>query len=134
MVNELWSFTLTQFLDCDYDQYYASLVASAASSAQATPALPDLSSNFGDKEKDAPVKLSVEDLDSLNDYRKRSRSREDVEILGGPMKTPRTNGHETSSPPHINGVELLADVGFAMNGTEIDVLPGDDPTVYGSHL
>ena len=134
MVNELWSFTLTQFLDCDHDQYYASLVASAASSAQATPALPDLSSNFGDKEKDAPVKLSVEDLDSLNDYRKRSRSREEVEILGGPMKTPRTNGHETSSPPHINGVELLADVEFVMNGTETDVLPGDDPTVYGNHL
>ena len=125
----LWSFTLDQFPD--YDQYYASLAASAAPSAQATPAVPDLGSDFGDEEED--VKPSVEYLDSLNDYRKRSRSREDVGI-GGPVKTPRMNGHAPSPLSYTNGVEPPVEVEVAMNGAETDVAAGDDPIVYGNYF
>ncbi|EDR08240.1 uncharacterized protein LACBIDRAFT_297707 [Laccaria bicolor S238N-H82] len=65
-----------------YDQYYASLAASAAPSAQATPtglSAPG-SSDFGDfpNDEEEDRKPNLEYLDSLNDYRKRSRSREDV--------------------------------------------------------
>ena len=55
----------------DYDQYYASLAASEAPSTLPTPGLGE----FGEEED---VKPNLEYLDSLNEYRKRSRSREDV--------------------------------------------------------
>ncbi|KIJ61552.1 hypothetical protein HYDPIDRAFT_96416 [Hydnomerulius pinastri MD-312] len=56
-----------------YDQYYASLAASNAASTQATP------SGIGSEEleDEEEQKPSVQYLDSLNDYRKRSRSQED---------------------------------------------------------
>ena len=58
------------------------MAASAAPSAQATPAglsAPG-SSDFGDfpNDEEEDRKPNLEYLDSLNDYRKRSRSREDV--------------------------------------------------------
>ncbi|KAF8740047.1 hypothetical protein AX14_008956 [Amanita brunnescens Koide BX004] len=62
-----------------YDQYYASLAASANVSARATPsASAPASSEYGDlnNDEEEEQKPSVEYLDSLNDYRKRSRSRE----------------------------------------------------------
>jgi len=55
-----------------YDQYYASLAASA----QQTPVLENGGSEFGEEEED--VKPSIEYLNSLNEYRKRSRSTDDV--------------------------------------------------------
>ncbi|OCH85727.1 hypothetical protein OBBRIDRAFT_762535 [Obba rivulosa] len=73
-----------------YDQYYASLAASAAPSTSATPGMQDMGSDFGDEEED--VKPSVEYLDSLNEYRKRSRSLEDVDGRTATPKLPRTNG------------------------------------------
>ncbi|KAK7685566.1 hypothetical protein QCA50_011433 [Cerrena zonata] len=111
-----------------YDQYYASLAASAAPSAQATPAVPDLGSDFGDEEED--VKPSVEYLDSLNDYRKRSRSREDVGMGGGPVKTPRMNGHEPSPLSYTNGVDVPAEAEILVNGMTVEDVPADDPIVY----
>ncbi|KAH9924074.1 TFIIE alpha subunit-domain-containing protein [Fomitopsis serialis] len=76
-----------------YDQYYASLAASAATSARATPAMLTLDGDFGDEEEE--VKPSLEYLDSLNGYRKRSRSREDVDDGMSSVKTPRLNGYES---------------------------------------
>lgn len=55
-----------------YDQYYSSLAASS----QPTPVLENGGSDFGEEEED--VKPSIEYLNSLNEYRKRSRSTEDV--------------------------------------------------------
>ncbi|KAJ8516968.1 hypothetical protein ONZ45_g5796 [Pleurotus djamor] len=62
-----------------YDRYYASLAASANASAQATPSATSApwGEEFNANEDEDDVKPSVEYLDSLNDYRKRSRSRED---------------------------------------------------------
>lgn len=119
-------------VSADYDQYYASLAASAAPSAQATPAVPDLGSDFGDEEED--VKPSVEYLDSLNDYRKRSRSREDVGMGGGPVKTPRTNGHEPSPLSYTNGVDIPVEAEILVNGMTVEDVPADDPIVYGMYL
>ncbi|KAK7047322.1 hypothetical protein VNI00_006553 [Paramarasmius palmivorus] len=79
-----------------YEQYYASLAASAAASAQATPSglsAPG-SSDFdnGEEEEEEDKKPSVEYLNSLNDYRKRSRSHED-EGSAGKTKLQKMNGN-----------------------------------------
>ena len=58
----------------DYDHYYASLANSAAPSAQNTPSA-DFAFTTDDFDEDR--KPDVDYLDSLNEYRKRSRSRED---------------------------------------------------------
>lgn len=105
-----------------YDQYYASLAASSAPSAQATPALPNLN-DFGGGEED--VKPSIEYLDSLNDYRKRSRSAEDAAEDRAMSKTPKLDGYASphaALPPEVEQpiepvVEMIAE-------------PSDDPTVY----
>ncbi|ETW77930.1 hypothetical protein HETIRDRAFT_126621 [Heterobasidion irregulare TC 32-1] len=57
-----------------YDHYYASLANSAAPSAQNTPSA-DFAFTTDDFDEDR--KPDVDYLDSLNEYRKRSRSRED---------------------------------------------------------
>ncbi|TCD60740.1 hypothetical protein EIP91_009608 [Steccherinum ochraceum] len=116
---------ITQVDEVDYfDQYYASLAASAAPSAQDTPGLPDLGSEFGDEED---VKPSVEYLDSLNDYRKRSRSTEDVGEGSGMSKIPRT----ANGTPEVNGSSavLTADVEMAI--TDITV---EDPAVMNDPM
>ncbi|KZT69099.1 hypothetical protein DAEQUDRAFT_750949 [Daedalea quercina L-15889] len=83
----------TQSHEADYyDRYYESLAASAVNSSQTTPAMVTLGSDFGEEED---VKPSVEYLDSLNHYNKRSRSREDVDGGLSSAKTPRLNGHES---------------------------------------
>lgn len=61
-----------------YEQYYASLAASTAVSSANTP------SGLGTPDYEEDRKPNVEYLDSLNDYRKRSRSAEDI---GGGEKT-----------------------------------------------
>ncbi|KAH9478542.1 Transcription initiation factor IIE subunit alpha [Psilocybe cubensis] len=107
-----------------YDQYYASLAASsAAASAQPTPTatgLPSSSSNSPDyangfshvnEEEDEDKKPNVEYLDSLNAYRKRSRSQEDIGA-GGKAKVAKMdngivngymNGYGGGINGHVNG-------------------------------
>lgn len=110
----------------DYDQYYASLAATAAPSAQDTPALTSLS-EFGEEEED--VKPNVQYLDSLNDYRKRSRSAEDTGHERGPSKTPKLNGHA-----EVNGfAQLVPEPEPELVSIEEPAAEGavDDPVVYG---
>ncbi|THH30910.1 hypothetical protein EUX98_g3301 [Antrodiella citrinella] len=115
--------------DVDYfDHYYASLAASAAPSAQDTPRLPDLGNEFGEEED---VKPSVEYLESLNGYRKRSRSAEDIGEGSGPIKTPRT----TNGTPEKNGASasIPVDVDMAVAeavAEEAAANTGDDPAVH----
>ena len=107
----------------DYDQYYASLAASADPSGQPTPGL----SEFGE---DEDVKPNVEYLDSLNEYRKRSRSREDVGTGGSTPKLPRTDSftetHETSE------VEAAVVNGFGGEEPAADGAATEDLVVYGT--
>ncbi|KIY49460.1 hypothetical protein FISHEDRAFT_41590 [Fistulina hepatica ATCC 64428] len=97
-----------------YEQYYARLAASA----QATPASTGLGSDFGEPNEDEDQKPNVEYLDSLNAYRKRSRSAEDNEQSERPPKSPRAEGALS-----VNGTtEALVDEGTAD--------AADDPLVY----
>ncbi|KAK0480599.1 TFIIE alpha subunit-domain-containing protein [Armillaria novae-zelandiae] len=108
-----------------YEQYYASLAASAAASAQATPSglsAPG-SSDFDDFGEEEDRKPNIEYLDSLNDYRKRSRSRED-EGVTGKVKVPKVE--EVPTPYIMNG-------DISNTGTGPDPAPMDadnDPVVY----
>ncbi|KAJ6508984.1 TFIIE alpha subunit-domain-containing protein [Mycena sanguinolenta] len=101
-----------------YDQYYASL----ENSANATPtglSAPG-SSDFGDfgPDDEEDVKPSVEYLDSLNEYRKRSRSHEGTDTAN---KIPKVED------VHLNGAaEPVADVPMEEPPEE----PKDDPIVY----
>lgn len=122
-----------------YDQYYASLAASSAAvSAQATPSglsLPG-SSDFGDVafEEEEDRKPSVEYLDSLNDYRKRSRSREDV---GGPAAKTKVakveenglNGIGYGYSPE-NGIVRVEENVVVVNDAQPLMAAADDPLVY----
>ena len=99
----------------DYDQYYASLAAST----QPTPG----ANEFADEEDD--VKPSVEYLDSLNENRKRSRSREDVGNGSASPKQRRTSPPE-AVPSIVNGVEL--------DSSTLAPAADDDPMVYGESL
>ncbi|KAI8972873.1 TFIIE alpha subunit-domain-containing protein [Trametes punicea] len=115
--------SLAQVNEADYyDQYYASLAASAAPSTQPTPGM----SEFGEEEED--VKPSVEYLDSLNEYRKRSRSRDDVGTGGSTPKIPRIDGQvgttEAETAVYTNGIEVEAPP--AANGAAEE----EDPIVY----
>jgi transcription initiation factor TFIIE subunit alpha len=139
-----------------YDQYYASL---AASSAQATPTgtgVPSSSNSpdflnshlYDDEEEDK--KPNVEYLDSLNAYRKRSRSQEDVGSadkikvakIGSSVEVRTANGH-------ANGFLGVNGLGHYGNGNkfsaefqnevmqpqqELDewlTIPEDDPMILG---
>ncbi len=75
------------------------------------------------------MKPSVEYLDSLNDYRKRSRSAEVSAPDRGLSKTPRLNGYDSphsALPPESEPVVAAE--------TEMVVESSDDPTVYGKFL
>ncbi|KAL6300958.1 TFIIE alpha subunit-domain-containing protein [Sparassis latifolia] len=128
---------VVQMQEADYyDRYYASLAASAVPSGQDTPG-----SDFGDEEED--VKPSIQYLDSLNEYRKRSRSHEDVDGGSATPKLQRMNGHTEMSATkaavqeapvavsglrgEINGVSGAGDED--MEAVE-DVGAADDPLVY----
>ncbi|KAJ3845187.1 TFIIE alpha subunit-domain-containing protein [Lentinula raphanica] len=112
--------------DADYyEQYYASLAASAAASAQATPSgsFPGTSDmdDFGEDEEDR--KPSLEYLNSLNDYRKRSRSQED-EGSAGRSKIAKTDSIE-------NGVVQGIPMDLAVEVQEPEAaVPKEDPIVY----
>lgn len=109
----------------DYDQYYRSLAASASASAQATPSglgLPGRADfdDFNDDEED--TKPSIEYLDSLNAYRKRSRSQED-EGRQLNNKLPRTNDNSLNGSSAVHTPEE--------SQMSIDQPPEDDPLVSG---
>ncbi|TFY54919.1 hypothetical protein EVJ58_g8574 [Rhodofomes roseus] len=111
-----------------YDQYYASLAASAATSAQATPAVATLGSDFGEDEED--VKPSVEYLNSLNEHRKRSRSQEDVDDDITSAKTPRLNGHESVHATTPAAEPPPADEAIPEPAGDTGAAPADDPIVH----
>ena len=85
-------------------------------------------SEFGDEEED--VKPSIEQLNSLSEYRKRSRSVEDVGSPG-PVKTPKINGMTT--PNGFVSQEIAA---APETVVEEEVNPGlaEDPLVMGTSL
>ncbi|KAJ7366692.1 TFIIE alpha subunit-domain-containing protein [Mycena albidolilacea] len=105
-----------------WDQYYASL----ENSAQATPtglSAPG-SSDFGDLggEDEEDIKPSVEYLDSLNEYRKRSRSNDGVDTANKVAKVEQVD----PTAGLLNGAaEAVADVAM-----EEPAVPQEDPIVY----
>ncbi|RPD63162.1 hypothetical protein L226DRAFT_528029 [Lentinus tigrinus ALCF2SS1-7] len=98
-----------------YDQYYASLAASS----QPTPSLGE----FAAEEED--VKPDVDYLDSLNEYRKRSRSRDDVGTGGSTPKMARTEEHMV-----IQEDAAVPEAEVHANGVNGDASAEDDPVVY----
>lgn len=122
-VNFISFYPFSRALPPDYEQYYSSLAVSAMPSSQNTPAMDNLN-DFGEEEED--VKPSVQYLDSLNEYRKRSRSRDDRGDGRGPSKTPKLNGWV--DPPVVAQPEVQPEVPLY---EEVPPPPGDDPIVYG---
>jgi transcription initiation factor TFIIE subunit alpha len=112
-------FTLNLFIRLlndwiDYEQYYASLAASNTASTYATP------SGRGSEElEEEEQKPSVQHLDSLNGYRKRSRSQEDE---GAAAKKLAKIEFE---PPDTNGADHLT----RREGTS----GADDPLTFGMY-
>lgn len=107
-----------------YDQYYASLAASRVASASNTPSglsVPE-GDDFGDDEEDRKPSLQL--LNSLNDYRKRSRSNEDV----GTAKKKAAKIEET-------GDAIMASLNILAQHESVHEpqqdLPLDDPIVMG---
>jgi transcription initiation factor TFIIE subunit alpha len=121
----------------DYDQYYASLAASSAASAQDTPSglsVPG-SDDFGDvADDDDDRKPSVEYLDSLNDYRKRSRSREDEGTAK--LKVPKMGETPVNGFGMDSGLSGFSDggrIGVEVDAVMTEDVPDDDPVVYGPY-
>lgn len=111
-----------------YDQYYASLAASS----QPTPVLETGGSDFGEEDED--VKPSIEYLNSLNEYRKRSRSTEDVGFpTSNSGKKVVKLGYDNPGPIIASATPVLEAL---VKGRQLDVeVPppqGRDPTVYGA--
>jgi transcription initiation factor TFIIE subunit alpha len=148
-----------------YDKYYASLVASsAAASAQVTPTatgFPSSSSNSPDfpnvEEEEEDKKPNVEYLDSLNAYRKRSRSQEDVgaatKIKHAKVETVVNgfangngipNGHiEVNGHARLNGTTVVSSFAaeasdalmtYYESATAEPEEPQDDPIVNGEWI
>lgn len=120
----------------DYDQYYASLAASATASTTGTPSGLGVSNGdeFGENDDDDDRKPSVEYLDSLNDYRKRSRSREDVGTpkskIAKISESRDTHAHETRVNGDSNGNGHFH-VPEVAEPVVDETKPADDPIVYG---
>lgn len=147
-----------------YDQYYASLAASStAASALATPTgtgVPSSSSNSPDfpnshlyDDDDEDKKPNVEYLDSLNAYRKRSRSQEDVGSaekikmakIGNSGEVKAVNGHANGQANGFLGVNGFGHYGNGnrfsaefrdevMQPQAVDealTIPEDDPMILG---
>ena len=152
----------------DYDQYYASLAASANVSAVPTPGLSSESGDYSytlegtsiNLEEEEDKKPNVEYLESLNEYRKRSRGREDVDgtsnetrkiaktspdadadVNGSTNTCVGTNGIGTveamtdEATPYMNGLGFGYDnmEGRTDEGGADDREPKDDPIVYGMY-
>lgn len=125
----------------DYDQYYASLAASTNVSAQPTPTPTGTggshSSEFGDYnidvEEEEDKKPNIEYLDSLNDYRKRSRSKEDDGAAAG--KSPKVaklgpDSNVNGTHNGVNGVNGHAN-GNGYGGSGGVGTPAEEPVVNG---
>jgi len=115
-----------------YDQYYASLAASAVTSAQATPSGLSMrgSSDFDDfgNDDEEDQKPSIEYLNSLNDYRKRSRSQED-DGSAGKFKLAKTD--EAANGLGLNGYNDDYSVEPDDQDAEMaNIGVEDDPIVY----
>ena len=115
-----------------YDQYYASLAASS----QPTPILETGGSDFGEEEED--VKPSIEYLNSLNEYRKRSRSTEDVglpssnsgkKVAKHGYDNPRTGPIIASTTPMLEALVKEQPL-----EPEVPQLQAQDPVVYGTRF
>lgn len=136
-----------------YDQYYASLAASSTGSAQPTPPSQPESSEFSDTngkvsttgwlegQEEEDRKPKIEHLNSLNEYRKRSRSREDD---GGMHKQAKVAKIEPVAPVlNKNGFGHTAHAPFqvlaepARDEFEEANSSGealDDPLIYGGFV
>lgn len=138
-----------------YEQYYASLAASTAASAVATPSglsapgSSDFDNNEGEEEEE-DRKPSVEYLNSLNDYRKRSRSQEDegsrnksklVKTDEGMRTNGSANGHistthvEPSEPAKTADDPLIYVNGTAKHFSQVteedhELMTPDEYTAY----
>ncbi|KAK0495917.1 TFIIE alpha subunit-domain-containing protein [Armillaria luteobubalina] len=85
--------------------------------------LPPGSSDFDDFGEEEDRKPNIEYLDSLNDYRKRSRSRED-EGVTGKVKVPKVA--EVPTPYSMNGD--ISNTGLGLDPAPMDA--DNDPIVY----
>ena len=110
-----------------YDQYYASLAASS----QPTPVLETGGSDFGEEEED--VKPSIEYLNSLNEYRKRSRSTEDVGFsTSNSGKKVVKLGYDHPGPgPIIASATPMLEALVKEQPLDVEVPQGQDPIVHG---
>jgi|SRR5882762_8817353 transcription initiation factor TFIIE subunit alpha len=117
----------------DYDRYYASLAASATASTNGTPlglGIPG-GDDFGASDDEEDRKPSVEYLNSLNDYRKRSRSMEDI---GTPKsKVARLTDNRAFDGGKVNGVGHTVPVIAEPQAPDVtgEGAQLDDPIVYG---
>jgi transcription initiation factor TFIIE subunit alpha len=84
-------------------------------------------SEFGEEDED--VKPNVEYLDSLNEYRKRSRSLENSDGDRGPSKTPKLNGY--SQPNGFTPPALDPEPPAMAEEESAAEEPQDDPIVHG---
>ncbi|KAN0121598.1 TFIIE alpha subunit domain containing protein [Russula decolorans] len=110
-----------------YDQYYASLAASAAPSTQHTPPSGEFSV-LGDFEEDR--KPNIEYLDSLNEHNKRSRSAEDEGDAERKQARVGLLADGWGQGQEENG-DLLPMNGVEGSGVDTgDVLAEEDPIVY----
>lgn len=109
----------------DYDRYYASLAASANGTPAAIPGGDD----FGGSD-DEDRKPDVQYLNSLSDYRKRSRSRSDVGTHTPKLAKLHDNGFEAAK---ANGNGPVAS-NENTHAIVVDGTPSVDPTVFGSCL
>jgi len=114
------------------------LAASAAASTVATPSglsLPG-SSDFDHLEEEEDKKPSIEYLNSLNDYRKRSRSQEDV---GSSGKTKLVKVQGNANGANGNGNGMVVNGAAHVHSTTAEVLNGtgkapEDPIIHGIYL
>jgi transcription initiation factor TFIIE subunit alpha len=125
----------------DYDQYYASLAASAAPSTQHTPS--GEFSVLDDFEEDR--KPNIEYLDSLNEHNKRSRSieneddaeRKQARVSDGVSGWGLGLGQQGQGQGQENGEQRLLPVnGVESVGPNVEdaVVAEDDPNVFGPYF
>ncbi|KAH6917789.1 transcription initiation factor TFIIE alpha subunit [Coprinopsis sp. MPI-PUGE-AT-0042] len=110
-----------------YDRYYANLAAASTPGSSTFSVAPTPNYGMGDEDEDR--KPNVEYLQSLNEYRKRSRSQEDI---GAGSKTPkiiRTDSLGSFAEEAVVN-QMSMDVDAPQGQLEDGGAPGDDPLVY----